>query len=190
MDNHDSVRAGREGRGVSVLAARPVSAPSRSSSGRRAYYAANSVRILAQQRARREANIDKHRAADRAYVARNREMILARRRERYAANPAKFLAAVKAANAARPETARDYKLRRKYGIGSLEVQALLNSQGGVCAICGGTDWGKKGPVVDHSHTKGCVRGILCARCNLMLGHCKDSITTLRAAIDYLNADVH
>jgi Recombination endonuclease VII len=62
---------------------------------------------------------------------------------------------------------------------------MLERQGG-CAICGSPDPGwTKGWHVDHDHKSGALRGLLCNRCNLMLGHAKDSAVTLQAAIDYL-----
>ena len=39
--------------------------------------------------------------------------------------------------------------------------------------------------VDHEHSTGVVRGLLCTNCNTMLGHAKDNPDTLRAGIDYL-----
>ena len=76
---------------------------------------------------------------------------------------------------------RHYHLKRRYGIGADEFDALVVAQGGVCAICG-----KEAPEhVDHSHASGAVRGILCFNCNGGLGQFKDSIDSLVNAIAYL-----
>lgn len=77
--------------------------------------------------------------------------------------------------------ARHYHLRRRYGIGIDEVAALLEMQGGVCAICGRPD----PEHVDHDHATGKVRGILCFNCNGGLGQFRDDAAVLRNAIKYL-----
>jgi len=69
-----------------------------------------------------------------------------------------------------------------------DFQAMLLAQGGTCAICSASDWGKRGPMVDHDHLTGRVRGILCGRCNTALGMLKDSAGLLRSAIWYLGKD--
>lgn len=76
----------------------------------------------------------------------------------------------------------DAALRFKYGITRVERDAMLESQGGVCAIC------LTPPVVphvDHNHSTGAVRSILCIHCNTLLGHAKEDPARLRAAIAYL-----
>jgi hypothetical protein len=76
---------------------------------------------------------------------------------------------------------RHYHLKRRYGIGADEFDALVEQQGGVCAICG-----KEAPEhVDHSHETGEVRGVLCFNCNGGLGQFKDSIELLTNAVTYL-----
>lgn len=83
------------------------------------------------------------------------------------------------------ECATDTHLRKKYGITSLEKDAMLRAQGGNCAICGTADPGVSSWHTDHCHTTGSVRGILCTNCNRGLGHFQDSIENLQAAISYL-----
>jgi hypothetical protein len=41
-------------------------------------------------------------------------------------------------------------------------------------------------VIDHCHSTGHVRGLLCPTCNNMLGHAKDNVAVLAAAIEYLS----
>lgn len=72
---------------------------------------------------------------------------------------------------------------RKYGLTQVEITARAKSQGGGCAICGRSDDGF--PVVDHCHTTGRPRGLLCRGCNFGLGHLKDDLDLMRAAERYL-----
>jgi len=74
---------------------------------------------------------------------------------------------------------------RKYGLTATAFEDLLTSQGGVCAVCGTTDWGPRAPAVDHNHLTGIVRGILCTNCNLAMGHLRDSQKIAQAMADYL-----
>ena len=85
------------------------------------------------------------------------------------------------------EQERDRKLQRTYGISTEIYEHMLKEQGYKCKICPSTDpkhnSGKF--VVDHCHTNGQVRGLLCGECNLMLGKAHDNIDTLQNAITYL-----
>lgn len=76
---------------------------------------------------------------------------------------------------------------QKYGITLKQYRKLFKLQNGVCAICkitlGETPW--HGAYIDHCRRTGKVRGLLCINCNLLLGHAKDKVNTLREAIKYL-----
>ncbi|OFW52614.1 MAG: hypothetical protein A2146_03735 [Actinobacteria bacterium RBG_16_67_10] len=73
-----------------------------------------------------------------------------------------------------------------YGIKPAEFDALLDSQGGRCAICRTeTAGGKGGWHVDHDHATGRIRGLLCHGCNIALGYFRDDPDRLRAAMAYL-----
>jgi CRISPR/Cas system-associated protein Cas10 (large subunit of type III CRISPR-Cas system) len=81
---------------------------------------------------------------------------------------------------------RESFLFKKYGITLKEYNTLLNNQNYTCAIC------KKPPqtknrrlCVDHNHSTGEVRGLLCDLCNTALGKLQDDIGILKAAIKYL-----
>jgi hypothetical protein len=81
---------------------------------------------------------------------------------------------------------RSYAFMKRYGITEAGRDELLASQGGVCAICASTSSGsKKNWHIDHNHTTGKIRGILCANCNVSLGAARDDISRLRKMIDYL-----
>lgn len=89
-----------------------------------------------------------------------------------------------------PKKNRDTKLRKAYGITLDEYNTMLEAQGGVCAICKGTEGMSRDVqmAVDHCHTTGKVRGILCSHCNRGLGFFKDNIESLKAAIKYLGGE--
>jgi hypothetical protein len=86
---------------------------------------------------------------------------------------------------AHPDKVRAYNLkhRLKYRYGITDgCEQLLAEQGGVCAICGR----EHALVVDHNHTTGKVRGMLCQRCNTGLGYFEDAAMLLRKAADYID----
>jgi hypothetical protein len=74
---------------------------------------------------------------------------------------------------------------RRFGITPGAYLLLLLRQGKVCAICESDDWGHKGPMIDHCHSSGRVRGVLCHSCNVGIGHLRDNPATLRSAAAYL-----
>lgn len=77
-------------------------------------------------------------------------------------------------------------LKRKFGITLLQYEELLELQNGVCAICQQPDGMGWSLAVDHDHTTGQVRGLLCGRCNYrLLGSVNDDIQLLERAIAYL-----
>lgn len=64
---------------------------------------------------------------------------------------------------------RNRILKYRYGINQAEYTALLTAQDNRCAICL-NEWEAKHPLyVDHNHTTGQTRGLLCAKCNTQVG---------------------
>ena len=83
--------------------------------------------------------------------------------------------------------ARRYHLKKKFGITESQFESLLAGQNGKCKICGRSDSGRLGSFsVDHDHITGEIRGLLCYRCNVGLGHFGDSPVILRKAAAYLS----
>jgi hypothetical protein len=85
-------------------------------------------------------------------------------------------------------SARDRYLQRTYNITEQEYKSRLLVQNNSCLLCKrefSNTWGATAPVVDHCHTHGHIRGILCNECNRGLGYFHDSIKTLENAILYL-----
>ena len=81
---------------------------------------------------------------------------------------------------------RSSKLKIKYGINLPEFEKMKSSQNNKCAICFTEFTNPKYTCVDHCHSTGKVRAILCGNCNTMLGHAKDSTSILKRAILYLD----
>jgi len=76
--------------------------------------------------------------------------------------------------------------KRLYGVTPEIYERMLAKQNGKCAICGTTSPGKnKSFSVDHCHSTGLVRGLLCSNCNALLGYAKDKQSVLLAAVTYL-----
>src|ERR1035437_9773262 len=82
---------------------------------------------------------------------------------------------------------RNLHLKRKYNITQEQYNELFNKQNGKCAICGKHQSElKKALGIDHDHETGKNRGLLCDKCNLLLGHANDNVQVLTQAINYLN----
>lgn len=82
----------------------------------------------------------------------------------------------------------DTYLKSTYGISREEYARLFELQDGKCAICGQVSENRR-LSVDHNHTTGKVRALLCDNCNKGLGHFKDNPNLLIAAASYLNSVV-
>lgn len=78
--------------------------------------------------------------------------------------------------------------KHRFGITFDSVMELKEEQDYACAICGKPeeDNGKM-LAVDHCHTSGRIRGLLCSKCNTGLGHFDDNTETMKKAIEYLQA---
>jgi len=74
--------------------------------------------------------------------------------------------------------------RRVYGLNEEQYNNMILSQNNMCAICNNP--GDKTLHIDHCHTTGKIRGLLCNRCNMGIGSFEDDIILLTSAIEYLS----
>lgn len=84
---------------------------------------------------------------------------------------------------------RESNLKRNYGFGEEQYNAMLLAHGGVCCICGKPPTKGRGKRlnVDHDHETGRIRGLLCVMCNISLGGFNDNPTLLRKAAEYIES---
>lgn len=81
--------------------------------------------------------------------------------------------------------ARNAYLIRTYGITLDDEIAMLEEQGGKCAICRHRVGKGRERHIDHDHATGKVRGVLCLRCNSALALVGESPTVLEAMAAYI-----
>lgn len=116
---------------------------------------------------------------NRVYVAKNKEKLQRIAKEKYD-----------------PLKSKDQTLRRSYKITLGEYNQMLESQGGVCAICKRPSQDGKMLSVDHDHSccphrrdpvycGKCNRGLLCSDCNRAIGMLRHDPKVLRTAAEYL-----
>jgi len=123
---------------------------------KRTYYLAHKEEIAAKNKAYRTIHKDELATKKSAHYYANREKYQARER------------------------------RHHYGISQEDFKRMLENQGDSCAICKKKGWNGKGPAVDHDHTTGKVRSLLCVKCNAALGQIGDDPNLALALARYLN----
>lgn len=115
------------------------------------------------------------RAYNKARYEANKEAILDQQKEFYKNNK---------------DEKRKNNYKAQYGITLEDYNEMFVNQNGCCKICGRHQSEfKKTLCVDHCHTTGKVRGLLCSNCNIVLGQAKDDIEILKSAIKYLEESI-
>ncbi|NOR58429.1 MAG: hypothetical protein GQ474_07900 [Sulfurimonas sp.] len=104
----------------------------------------------------------------RAYYAANKEARNKRSREYYEKNKTVLLKGCKYAT-----------VKRKYGLSEEAYHKLMDDA--VCYVCKTSE----DLCIDHCHTSGKVRGVLCRKCNMALGLVRDDKRLLNKMIKYL-----
>jgi DNA-directed RNA polymerase subunit RPC12/RpoP len=76
-------------------------------------------------------------------------------------------------------------LKSRFGITLERFDEMIVAQCGRCSICGRPMTSGKGACVDHNHTTGKVRDLLCLECNHAIGLMKENPDRMRSAADYV-----
>lgn len=126
-----------------------------------------------------------HSDSQRVYYRNNRERILDYWRHDYRPNN-RALINERARNysARNKDQIRRRGMERKYGLPYEKIEKMYADQGYGCAICG-TMSPLDEMAIDHCHSSGRVRGILCPVHNTMIGMGGDSATMMYAGYSYL-----
>ncbi len=118
-----------------------------------------------------QANKEKIKARSNEYYAKNKEKIHKKMKERYKNNKNFYI---------------DQHLKYRYNVSTTEYNDMFDAQKGKCIICGTHQSNlKRSLSIDHSHKTNKVRGLLCTKCNLILGLADDNVNLLQNAIKYL-----
>ena len=117
-------------------------------------------------------------------MAKTPERILAAGRKSYHKHRNRRLAATRLYKANHKDYYRNRSLVLKYNLTLPEYNGMLASQQGACAIC------LRPPTtrplhVDHEHSSGVIRGLLCFRCNYGLSWFRENPAWLENAAAYL-----
>lgn len=139
----------------------------------------------------RASNIEKVREAKRRYWQNNKEKCVAANLEYRSKNQDRLRELNRLWWAAN----KDRLIAGKYGLTVEEYQQMIEATEGKCPICnvelvfeGSNRKCEARACVDHDHATGEVRGIVCSRCNLLIGKAKDDAALLMRAAKYLGFD--
>ena|ERR1700693_4932804 len=132
----------------------------------------------------KEERREKTNARHRKWMSDNREKMNKYTSNWYSKNPHKK----KEYREKRKEYTKLRLIQIKYGLSPKEYKELFNQTNNECPVCNVIFYSNGNgshACVDHNHTTGKIRGIICRNCNVALGNTKDNPKILRALIEYL-----
>jgi hypothetical protein len=158
----------------------------------------NRDKVYANTKRWQEKNRDKLRENTRKWQAKNKDKVKENTRKWQTKNKDKVLENTKRWQAdnkdkikdwqiknkqKRYESAWKHKLQKNFNITPEIYNQKFKEQTGLCKICNKGQEQKL--AVDHCHTTGKVRDLLCRKCNLGLGCFFDNVDLLQKSIQYL-----
>jgi hypothetical protein len=81
---------------------------------------------------------------------------------------------------------KEYSLKKRYGLSYEEFNRMKQEQNNSCAIC---KKHSEALCVDHCHTTGQVRKLLCKKCNMALGLLHEDEEIIKEMLEYIKADL-
>lgn len=140
----------------------------------RLYQALNKEASSVKKKLYRDINRDKIKLQKHTSHMKHRDKILAKHKEYRKNNQAKV-----------KKTLRNSFLKKTYGLTLDTYSELLSAQNNVCAICNKANASGRSLHVDHNHSTGKIRELLCNSCNSAIGYAKEDISVLERIILYL-----
>ena len=117
------------------------------------------------------------------YREKNRELLREKNKKYSKENPEIVKNSKLKYRAKNKQNIKEQRRQMRYGITKQQYDEMLERQQYCCAICSKTP--KKTLDVDHCHSNGEIRGLLCNSCNQALGLFKDNKQYISMAIQYL-----
>jgi len=112
----------------------------------------------------------------------NKDKIKVVKKEYYLKNKEHILAKSKIWALNNKDRIREYQLKRDYNLTLDQYNKMLSDQNNCCKVC---DIKMISPHVDHCHTTGKVRALLCNNCNTGLGKLKEDTKIMQKLIEYV-----
>ena len=115
------------------------------------------------------------------------------RKQRHPDKVAQNYQRVQAWKAANPDSVRASNRRYKWksqGIDPNLAETYFIAHHGLCDSCGELNRDGRALCVDHNHTTGAIRGMLCDNCNLAIGYLKDNPNRIQDVYNYLITKMH
>lgn len=135
----------------------------------------------------REKHPDRIKKSNKAAYLKNRKQRIAAQKEYSANNKESISAYRKRWREINADHTRSYDLKKKYGLTVDDLERMIMSQGNKCDICAKQFSEKVKMNIDHCHTTGKVRSLLCSRCNTAIGLVFENVEIMNSMINYIKS---
>jgi hypothetical protein len=167
---------------------------------KKAYYKAHKEERIAYSRMYRETHKKEVAAKKKIYCETHKEEIAIRNKAYHETHKKELAVKHRAYHETHKEESRVYhkvhrekrnsqRLENKYGITLEDKRIMWKTQDGKCLICKKKLTKSKDCHIDHCHATGKIRGLLCHKCNSLLGCANDDLAILQSAVDYIRKNL-